>query len=114
MKTGLDGVHDQQFGTSTPKEEPSKALQEYEDWFDLEATDSEGNGSFWLLYSEKEQIKANELKSTEPAELHGLPGDDSSDASSSHQEIWESKSMIDFANTEFWWDSMETKELRLR
>ena len=22
--------------------------------------------------------------------------------------------MIDFANTEFWWDSMETKELRLR
>ena len=42
----LDGVHDQQFGTSTPKEEPSKALQEYEDWFDHEETDSEENGSF--------------------------------------------------------------------
>ena len=60
------------------------------------------------------QIKSKELKSTEPAELHGLPGDDSSDASSSHQEIWESKSMTDSADTEFWWDSMETKELRLR
>ena len=110
----LDGVHDQQFGTSTLKEEPAKALQEYEDWFDHEETDSEENGSFWLLYSEKEQIKANELKSSEPAELHGLPGDDSSDASSSPQEIWESKSMIDSAYTEFWWDSMETKELRPR
>ena len=110
----LDGVHDQQFGTSTPKEEPSKALQEHEEWFDHEETDSEENGSFWLLYSEKEQTKANELKSTEPAELHGLPGDDSSDVSSSHQEIWDSKSMIDSANTEFRWDSMETKELRLR
>ena len=110
----LDGVHDQQFRTSTPKEEPSKALQEYEDWFDHDETDSEENGSFWLPYSKKEQIKANELKSTEPAELHRLPGDDSSDASSGHQEIWKSKYMIDSANTEFWWDSMETKELRLR
>ena len=41
-------------------------------------------------------------------------GDDSSDASSGHQEIWESKSMMDSADTEFWRDSMETKELRLR
>ena len=70
----LDGVQDQQFGTSTPKEKPSKALQEYEDWFDHEETDSEENGSFWLLYLEKEQLEPNELKSTEPAELHGLPG----------------------------------------
>ena len=45
----LDGVHDQQFGTSTSKEEPSKALQEYEDWFDHGEADSEENGSFWLL-----------------------------------------------------------------
>ena len=97
----LDGVHDQQFGTSTPKEKPSKALKEYEDWFDHEKTDSEENGSFWLLYLEKEQIKANELKSTEPAELDGLPENDSSDASSGHQEIWESKSMIEPADIEF-------------
>ena len=102
-KDWLNGVHDQQFGTSTPKEKSSKALQEYEDWFDHKKTDSEENGSFWLLYLEKEQIKANELKSTEPAELYGLPGDDSSDASSGHQEIWESKStcMIDSTDTEF-------------
>ena len=53
----LDRVHDQQFGTSTMKEEPSKALQESEDWFDHEETNSEKNGSFWLLYSEKEQIQ---------------------------------------------------------
>ena len=54
------------------------------------------------------------MKSTEPAELRGLLGDDISDTSSSHQEIRESKSMIESADTEFWCDSMETKELRLR
>ena len=86
-------------------------MKEYEDHED---TDREENGSFRLLFSEKEQIKSNELKSTEPAELHGLPGDDSSDDCSGHQEIRESKSMIGSADTEICRDSMETKELKLR
>ncbi|MEW8548623.1 MAG: retropepsin-like aspartic protease, partial [Candidatus Thiodiazotropha sp.] len=91
---GLDGVYDSKFGILTPKPESSHALYEYEDCLDQKNEEAYGveYGYLQLCF--------------EPRELQEVQ-EDTSDASNSCHDVQEA----DSSGTEFWWDSLETKEL---
>ena len=113
----LDGLDSQQFVTSTPKENPTRVIPEYEDLFDQDiGEDDNGECSLSQLFSEKAQIVSNapipavsaDLQTTQVV-VNGSPA--------SHQEVQELSSVsteIQESNSEaveFWWDSLDTKQL---
>lgn len=113
----LDGLDSQQFVTSTPKENPTRVIPEYEDLFDQDVgEDNNGECSLSQLFSEKAQIVSNAPIPAVSADLqttqvvwNGSPA--------SHQEVQELSSVsteIQESNSEaveFWWDSLDTKQL---
>ena len=110
---GLDGICNQPFVTSTPKE-PSRVKPVYEDLSDqdFEENDS-GESSLLQLFSKKGQIGLNTPSSQVPVEMQVT----SRGESACHQEIQVLSSLcteIQESNSgaaEFWWDSLETKQL---
>ena len=113
----LDGLDSQQFVTSTPKENPTRVIPEYEDLFDEDVGENDnGECSLSQVFSEKAQIVSNTPIPGVSADLqtsqvvaNGLPA--------SHQEVQELSSVrteIQEANSEaveFWWDSLDIKQL---
>ena len=114
----LDGLCNQQCGTSTPKEEQKGVLFECEDWSDqdFEGNDSGENSLLQFLFSEEGQIGSDAPISAVPAELQVVQVTTSGKSVSDHEikelssictEIQESNSEV----AEFWWDSLDAKQL---
>ena len=114
----IHGLDSQQFVSSTPKENPTQVIPEYEDLFDEEVGENDnGECSLSQLFSEKDQIVSNAPITAVSADLQTTQVV-ASGSPASHQEVQELSSMpteIQESNSEeveFWWDSLDTKQLR--
>ena len=113
----LDGLDSQQFVTSTPKQNPTWVIPEYEDLFDQDVGEN-GNGECSLseLFSETAQIVSNAPIPAVSADLQ-MTQVVANGSPASHQEVQELSSVyteIQESNSEaveFRWDNLDTKQL---